>query len=149
MFNILKKAAVTVAVAMSISSGAFAQAYIDNGTISADVNASGTFATLSKGASEFVAWGSPMSYYWLNANLSGSPFIANNDGSTNPLGVMTIASGSSVSFNGTMPSGGLTFNQTISLIGDKATVSVVLSNSSSSAITGDQRSVGIEPEQGN
>jgi len=133
---------------MAFSTGALADAYIDNGVISADVNSSGTFSTLSKGASEFVDWGSPMSYYWLNANLSGSPFIANNDGSTNPLSAMTIASGSTVSFNGAMPTGGLTFNQTISLIGDKATVSVTLSNSSTTAITGVQWGVGIDPDQG-
>jgi len=146
MFNMLKKAAVAVAVAMSITSGALAATvYIDNGTISADVNQSGTFATLSKGASEFVNWGTPMSYYWLNANVSGSPFIADNASSTNPLGAMTVGFGT-VSFSGA--SGGLTFNQTISLIGDKASVTVVLSNNTSSAINGVQWGVGIDPDQG-
>lgn len=145
MFTQMKKAAVAVAVSMAFSTGAFAQATISNANIAANVNASGTFSSLSYTGDEFVNWGTPMSYYWLNSSDAGSPFVADNASSTNPLAAMT-SGGGTVSF--TAASGGLVFNQTVSLIGSKAVVTVVLSNESGSAISGVQWGVGIDPDQG-
>ena len=143
MITHLKKAAAVAAFAM-FSTGAFAQAFIDNGTVEADVNASGTFASLAYSGTEFVQWGTPMSYYWLNSSVGN--FVADNASSTNPLSAFTLASGSTVSFNSS--TGGLTFNQSISLIGSRAVVSVTLANTTGAAINGVQWGVGIDPDQG-
>lgn len=145
MLTQMKKAAVAVAVSMAFSTGALAQATISNANVAASVNASGTFSSLSYTGDEFVNWGTPMSYYWLNSSDAGSPFVADNASSTNPLSAMT-SGGGTVSF--TAASGGLVFNQNISLIGNKAVVTVVLSNESGSAISGVQWGVGIDPDQG-
>ncbi len=145
MLKHLKKTAVAAAIAISFSTGAFAQAYITAGLLGADVNASGTFKTLSYSGTEFLDHGTPMSYYWLNSSQAGSPFIANNASSTNPLGATTVGLGT-ISFSAA--SGSLVFNQTISLIGNAAVVNVSLTNTSLAAITGVQWGVGIDPDQG-
>ena len=144
MKNILRKSVVGAAVAMAFSTGALAVP-ITNGLVSADVNASGTFASLSFTGTEFTAWGTPLSYYWLNSSEAGSPFVADNAGSTNPLSAITFGAGT-VSFSSS--SGGLVFNQTISLIGNRAAVTVLLANTTGSAITDVQWGVGIDPDQG-
>lgn len=144
MIKLLKKTAIAAAVALACT-GAQAAVSITNGAVSATVNDSGTFSALSYTGTEFVSWGTPLSYYWLNSSETGSPFVADNASSTNPLGAMTVGLGS-VSFSSAM--GSLTFNQTISLIGDRATVSVVLANTGTTDITGVQWGVGIDPDQG-
>ena len=120
MTGTFKKAAVAGAVALAFSASAFAVP-ITNGIVSADVNASGTFASLSYLGNEFVAWGTPMSYYWLTS--SAGTAVANNASSTNPLGATTFGGGT---FTFTSNSGGLVFNETVSLIGNKAVVGVSL-----------------------
>ena len=134
-----------MAVALAFSASANASITISNGQLSAVVNDSGTFSSLSYTGTEVVDWGTPLSYYWLNDSEAGSPFVANNVGSTNPLSAFTTGGGT-VSFTGN--SGGLTFNQTISLIHSKAVVSVTLSNDSGAAINGVQWGVGVDPDQG-
>ena len=92
MIKHFKKAAMAGAVALAFASGAQA-VVITNGTIVADVNMSGTFKALSYTGTEFVAHGTPLSYYWLNSSQAGSPFVANNATSTNPLGAITFGAG--------------------------------------------------------
>jgi hypothetical protein len=144
MSRFLKKAAVASAVALAFSGSVFAAPTpISNGVVSAIVNDSGTFSSLSYTGTEFIAHGTPMSYYWLNAG--GSSFVADNASSTNPLFALTSGAGS-VAFSAS--AGGLVFNQTISLIGSKAVVSVVLSNETTAAIGSVTWGVGFDPDQG-
>src|SRR5262249_8793572 len=113
------------------------------GIVSADVNPSGTFSSLSYTGTEFVAWGTPLSYYWLNSSMGTA--VANNAAGSNPLGAFTSGAGFA-SF--TFASGGLSVVENITLVGAQANVQVSLINNTASAITGVQWGVGIDPDQG-
>ena len=96
MLKHFKKAAMAGAVALAFASVTQA-VVITNGTITADVNMSGTFKALSHMGTEYIDFPAPgnipMSYYWLNSSQAGSPFVANNATSTNPLGAITFGAG--------------------------------------------------------
>ena len=107
LLGTVKASALGAAVALALVGGAHAAPNsISNGTISAVFNDSGTFASLSYTATEFVNWGTALSCYWLNS--SAVTFTANNATSSNPLGALTFGVGG---FAFTGNEGRLTFQQ--------------------------------------
>jgi len=143
--NFFKKAAVGAAVALSFSGSALAVS-ITNGTVSANVNASGTFSSLSYTGTEFVNWGTPMSYYALS--VGGTTWTADNAGGSNPFsaGTLSINSANSATFSG-VTLGGLAFSEFLQVSGSSLLVSITLFNTTSAAINNVAWASGIDPDQ--
>lgn len=150
------KKAVVVAIGAIGFSAAYADVTISNGGLVARVNDAGTFASyfevpgapvgtpgLSYNGTEFVNWGTPISWYWLEAGGASVASLGSN-----PLGASTSTSGSGVVAT-TLSFGALSLTQTMrALTGGRLQVTVSIFNDSALAISGVKWGVGIDPDQG-
>lgn len=156
-FN-LKKNHIAQVVAIALC-GTFAvsvqaaTSHIGSGSgIEASVLDSGNFDTsagegalgLSYTGLEWVNWGTHSSWMWLNSSLTG----AVNTLGSNPLSSVNVASdGTTFVLTGNFGSGSLLYTQTMTLINNETIgVQVSLSNNSSTAVTGVEWGVGLDPD---
>lgn len=154
MGKFLKKAAIAGAVALAFGSSAYADVTMTGSNITARINDAGNFASYYESAPigtpglqyngiEFVNWGTPISWYWLEAGGSNVAALGGN-----PLGASTVVSVPNL-ITTTYAFGGLSFVQTATIAAsNQLSISVSMTNVGSSAISGVQYGVGFDPDQG-
>ena len=153
MKNLLKKSIVGAAIALAYSSGAFADATLSNGSITAVINNGGSFGVdpvyplgapgLSYLGVEFVNIDTPSSWW----TLRGPSTSLTSQYNSIPLGGSTTFGGGVAST--TLAFGGLTFVQsTVLTAANQISFLVSFTNTGSKALTGLKYGVGIDPDQG-
>lgn len=155
MSKFLRKAAVASAVTLAFSGVALADVTMTNGSITAVINDAGNFSSfadpgsamgtpgLSFMGTEFINWGTPISWYWLEAGGTNIAALGSN-----PLGASTVVTVPGL-ITTTYSFGGLSFVQTASLVAaNSLSVSVSVTNAGATAISGVEYAVGFDPDQG-
>lgn len=154
MLDTLKKAALATAVTLALTGTAFAQASLSNGSISANLDASGNFDSSTGSGSpgltyngvEYINWGAFSSWYWLETTSPAGSFLAQYG--SNPLGATTtsISGGLATTF----AMGDLNVRMFHELTqANQMTTTVTLTNAvgGSGAVTGVLWAVGFDPDQ--
>ena len=154
MKNLLKKSIVGAAIALAYSSGAFADATLSNGSITAVINDGGSFGVapvyaggtpgLSYNGVEFVNIDNPSSWWTLRSD--DNSFNLTSQYNSNPLGSTTFQVGPQAST--TLAFGGLSFVQTAALTAANQISYQVSFTNNGSALTHLKYGVGIDPDQG-
>lgn len=136
------------ALAFSSANAATTTITSPGGDLVARIQDAGYFATSSPAlqwnTTEFVAIDIPSSWYVLSAG--GTDYTAYSNTGSNPLGTTVLSSGSSVVTTGNAT--GLVITQTARAFDDYLDIAVTISNTTASAISGVQWSVGFDPDQG-
>lgn len=150
MGKFLRKAAVASAVALAFSGTAFAQATLTNGSVTANLQASGNFnigegTGLSYLGTEYTNLGYPLSWYQMTTTSPFGSFTA--DLTNNPLGATTTPAGSTAAT--TFGFGTLNVGMLHQLTApNQMSTTVTLTNTGSDAVTGVNWAVGLDPDQG-
>lgn len=157
MKQFLGKTFVAAAAALVLGGAQASTVTISNGTLTARINDAGTFAEyysdpsgspagspgLSYGGVEYMNWGTPSSWYWLQSGAGDS--IANLG--SNPLGATTYPAGAKAET--TLAFGGLTFMQTATIsAANILSVMVSVTNTSGRDMSDVRWGVGFDPDQG-
>lgn len=156
MNKLFRKAAIAGAVALAFSGSAFAQATLSNGSIEANLDASGNFDTaatpgLAYNGTEYINQGTYSSWYWLTTGSPAGSFLAQYG--ANPLGATTVGVGGEDALTKATTSyylGGLKVTMNHSLTqANQMTTTVTLTNvvGGDADITGVYWSVGLDPDQ--